>query len=383
MSNSRYFPDQPVNFNETLMATILGYFDQRQLLQARCVNSHWKNLVDNIKNMQAILAACGLPGKLEKLTKLHGGLTNVTYRITVANHAYVARLPGKNTSYIEGVNESYNAQLASSVTINPAIHFYEESTRRQLSDYLFEPQPMSLLLLQKNNLLEQATLTLKAIHQSKRKFKNDVNIFARNRTMLGIANHHDVELPEKYALLMQGIESIIRQLNIEKIPCHNDTTPANFILSQEKMWLIDWEYSGNNYPVWDLICLAIEADFSDQQIAYMFNIYYGEIDKTNRFLFYLLQPVYAYWAALWYQVQITNKNYTDDNSPEFSERLKQEYLVKCKNLLDGERFREAHRFFLAQQQLQIATTKLGVFDNPDSDHKINKGNVELSRGFTH
>ena len=37
---------------------------------------------------------------------------------------------------------------------------------------------------------------------------------------------------------------------------HNDLLPANFLLDNNRMWLIDWDYAGFNSPLFDLGGLA-------------------------------------------------------------------------------------------------------------------------------
>jgi thiamine kinase-like enzyme len=42
-------------------------------------------------------------------------------------------------------------------------------------------------------------------------------------------------------------------------PCHCDTTGANMLDTGDRVWLIDWEYSGMNDPMWDLAYLSLQA----------------------------------------------------------------------------------------------------------------------------
>ena len=42
-------------------------------------------------------------------------------------------------------------------------------------------------------------------------------------------------------------------------PCHCDPLAENFLDTGERMWIVDWEYSGMNDPMWDLGDLSVEA----------------------------------------------------------------------------------------------------------------------------
>ena len=50
------------------------------------------------------------------------------------------------------------------------------------------------------------------------------------------------------------------------VSCHNDTVPENFIKNDKnEMFLIDWEYSGMNDPMWDLAAHSLESNFSPRE----------------------------------------------------------------------------------------------------------------------
>jgi thiamine kinase-like enzyme len=41
------------------------------------------------------------------------------------------------------------------------------------------------------------------------------------------------------------------------------------------MWIVDWEYSGMNDPMWDLGDLSVEGGFSEAQDLAMLHAYFG------------------------------------------------------------------------------------------------------------
>ena len=48
-------------------------------------------------------------------------------------------------------------------------------------------------------------------------------------------------------------------------PCHCDPLCENFLDTGERMWIVDWEYSGMNDPMWDLGDLSVEGGFDAAQ----------------------------------------------------------------------------------------------------------------------
>ena len=62
--------------------------------------------------------------------------------------------------------------------------------------------------------------------------------------------------------VVKEAESVWVALNAHPLPlvaCHCDPLCENFLDTGERMWLVDWEYSGMNDPMWDLGDLCVEG----------------------------------------------------------------------------------------------------------------------------
>ena len=59
------------------------------------------------------------------------------------------------------------------------------------------------------------------------------------------------------------------------MPCNNDLLAGNFIEDGDKIWLIDYEYSGNNDPCFELGNVWSECGLSTDQLAELVTCYYG------------------------------------------------------------------------------------------------------------
>ena len=60
-----------------------------------------------------------------------------------------------------------------------------------------------------------------------------------------------------------------------KKPCHCDPSLANLIDTGERVWLVDWEYSGMNDPMWDLAYLSNEAALDPDRERALATAYFG------------------------------------------------------------------------------------------------------------
>ena len=60
------------------------------------------------------------------------------------------------------------------------------------------------------------------------------------------------------------------------VPCNNDLLAENYIDDGRQLWLIDYEYSGNNDPTFELGNTCQEMQFNDEKIAEVCAAYFGE-----------------------------------------------------------------------------------------------------------
>lgn len=54
-----------------------------------------------------------------------------------------------------------------------------------------------------------------------------------------------------------------------------------------RLYLIDWEYSGMNEPMWDLSCLSIECDYTEDNDNELLTDYFGSaptVEQKKRFI---------------------------------------------------------------------------------------------------
>ena len=113
-------------------------------------------------------------------------------------------------------------------------------------------------------------------------------------------NFDDYEIIKEKVLNLKGI---LNDLGKELRPCHNDTVPENFVKDDERLYLIDWEYSGMNDPMWDLAAHIIECDFSEGDEELFLNTYFeGNIEekyKTKILIYKICQDfLWSIWTNI-------------------------------------------------------------------------------------
>jgi thiamine kinase-like enzyme len=78
--------------------------------------------------------------------------------------------------------------------------------------------------------------------------------------------------------------------------CHNDVVAGN-IIENERLWLIDWEFAGDNDPLFDLASLVGYHDIDDRRADMLLSAYTGGSEPAARER--LAELVRAYDALQW------------------------------------------------------------------------------------
>lgn len=114
------------------------------------------------------------------------------------------------------------------------------------------------------------------------------------------------------------------------------------------MYLIDWEYSGNNDAILELANTSAECEFSKEQDLRMFKAYFGLTwDETLYQRFTLYKPILDLWVSLWAEVQLANHN-QPDKVGELQELAKHRF-ENCQKRLVSDEFKNALDFFTAEK----------------------------------
>ena len=101
------------------------------------------------------------------------------------------------------------------------------------------------------------------------RFIGDFDMFARQAGYLALVREHGFALPDEYDDFAPQWERVRRALAVRPpatVPCNNDLLAGNFIDDGDRVWLIDYEYSGNNDPAFELGNTATECDLTREQV---------------------------------------------------------------------------------------------------------------------
>jgi len=272
--------------------------------------------------------------KLEPLDSL----TNATYKVTTDGLPYTLRLPGRDTyEYVDRVAEEHNALIMTAAGVNAEILYFDATDGTMLTEFVEGVTINEKSLRQDPETPARVALALKRVHHLGLVFNSRFDVFAMIEVYLGILRKLRARLPEDYHEVEQGAEAVRRALETSPIPlspCHNDPWPGNFLDAGGRLYLIDWEFSGMNDPMWDLGDLSVEAGFGPEQDRVMMEAYCGGAPLALYSRLALYKALSDLLWALWGLIQHANDNPRNDFLTYALGRLR-----RCKALMRSADFR--------------------------------------------
>lgn len=210
---------------------------------------------------------------IEELTyiKRLGGLTNLNFLVAHKGQKYVLRFPAHEfEDIINRQNEKENQQIAAEIGVTVGnVVFTDDGIK--MTPYYDATADLTRDLIVTPEYLEKVAGVLSTLHSSNRKFRNRFNYWSE----VDKYKHALTEIPSLYVLLEERLRKLMLGERQEYAPCHMDSVTGNFIQDDAKqVLLIDWEYSANYLPEWDLAAFVLERELSEQQEQVLLD-YYG------------------------------------------------------------------------------------------------------------
>ncbi|PIC62949.1 hypothetical protein CSV79_14415 [Sporosarcina sp. P13] len=226
------------------------------------------NIFNNMKNRGAKKVFL-----IEELTyiKRLGGLTNLNFLVAHKGKKYVLRFPAHEfEDIINRQNEKANQQIAAEIGVTVGnVVFTDEGIK--MTPYYDAAAHLTRDLIATAEYLEKVAGVLSTLHSSKREFINRFNYWEEVEKYKAALT----EIPSSYVLLEERVRKLMQGERQDYVPCHIDSVTTNFIQNDAKqLLLIDWEYSANYLPEWDLAAFVLERELSEEQEQMLLD-YYG------------------------------------------------------------------------------------------------------------
>jgi thiamine kinase-like enzyme len=222
-------------------------------------------------------------GRDVQIQLLSGGLTNTNYKVLVDGKPFFIRVPGEGTELlaIDRNNEYHNSKAAADVGVGPKILHHLPEYSVMVLEFL-DGRTMSKDSLNEPGMPARMAQAIKRLHAGER-FLLDFNMFRLTEYYLRLCRERSIKIPDGYLERVEIINKIEKAMSVkplQTVPCNNDLLAENYIDDGKQLWLIDYEYSGNNDPTFELGNTCQEMQFNDEQIKEVCSAYFGEANPA-------------------------------------------------------------------------------------------------------
>ncbi len=247
-----------------------------------------------------------------------GGLTNRNYKIaTPDGKACVLRIPGAGTSdYIDRKAEKQNAAAADRAGVNAPLLFFDDGDGLQVTGFIEGAATMNGERFKDLGTVARAARAFRKMHDSGEVLAGRFELFQMMDNYLGLLRAKGARVPDGYEAVQKEAEAVRAALAHHPLPlkpCHCDPLAENFLDTGARMVIVDWEYAGNNDPMWDLGDLSVEAGFGPDQDAAELEAYFeGQAPANDVGRMVMYKAMCDLLWTLWGCIQLMNQNPVDD-----------------------------------------------------------------------
>ncbi|RYP87484.1 LPS biosynthesis choline kinase [Nocardioides guangzhouensis] len=247
-----------------------------------------------------------LQGRSRAVAELPGGLTNQNLHVTTPEGDYVVRV-FRGDAALLGIDrdaEHDNTGAAAEAGVGAPVVSYHPDLGCLVIGFL------TGTTLDNDSFSDPAVLARAAdacrrLHAGPR-FTGDFDMFRRQATYLATVRERGYRLFDGYAGFDDSFQRVRRALAVRAtptVPCNNDLLAGNFVDDGERIWLIDYEYSGNNDACFELGNTATECDLDEDTVDALVAAYFGEPLRHLRARVRLQSLVSEYGWSLWGAIQ--------------------------------------------------------------------------------
>lgn len=231
------------------------------------------------------------------LEKLDKGITNQNYVLTINHNTYIVRIPYNDNTHI--LDRSHEAEVLEEVSdLDVTTIFYDVVSGIKITEYMeglveYKDCPFE-------DKIERSAVLLKKLHQKKApsfSFNPIQTLYAYKAKI-----HHFLYDIESYETIIEKL----KQLNHKQVLCHNDLVSGNLLFSNDRDYLIDYEYAASNDALFDVMSFISENQIHDEVLRERFyQVYFDEITDEIRHDLYLWEIfhnlLWCYWAMMLYE----------------------------------------------------------------------------------
>ena len=266
---------------------------------------------------QVIAAIPDWAGRTVRAERIPAGLTNTNFRVEVDGTPCFVRIPGAATELlaVDRANELHNTRAAADAGVAPRVLHALPVWDVFVLEWL-PARTMSVETLGAPGMPGRIAEVLRRLHAGPR-FRDDFDMFRLSERYLALVDERAIAIPAGYREHMDRlprIEAALAGHPLPTVPCHNDLLADNYLDDGEQLWLVDWEYSGNNDPTFELGNTCQELAYDEAQAAELCAAYFGDASPAllaRMHLQMIMSDVgWTLWAAIQARISTIDYDFT-------------------------------------------------------------------------
>ena len=310
---ARYVSELPMKIKR-YQKGIIKEFDS--LDELREFDGHYINNTNSriLKNICKVLGC--EEQDISEIKAIKQGLTNTSFYFTAANNElgetkFVYRHPGIGTSdYINRESECFSMDVAKQLGLDDTFIYMDKKEGWKLSRFI---ENVRTLDYHHEQQVETALSMMRKLHEANIKSEFRFGTWDRSLEFVEkIRNKGRADFADFQNLLdmMEALYKLTKSDGVGERLCHCDCYDPNFLIDEnDKMYLIDWEYSGNDDPATDLGTFICCSDYTEEEALEVIKKYIGHepstIELRHHYAYVALAAYYWYvWAI--YQTSVGN-----------------------------------------------------------------------------
>ena len=244
---------------------------------------------------------------IKSIHQLEGGLTNINFKIVTELDCYVLRVSdaSANTLGINRENEYINSIRAHQAGLGAEVVHRIVDKNILLLKWI-EAKTLSPIDIQNQpSLIPRIANALRSLHAGP-SFQGEFHFPSIRKKYLETVINADYFLPDQYLEYLphiEKLEALIAKYPEKRVPCNNDLLAENLMDDGNKIWIIDYEYAGQNEASFEIGNFAHEVGMSDEQLNELCLHYWKENNQQKVARAKAWSIIARYGWVLWASIQ--------------------------------------------------------------------------------
>ena len=255
-----------------------------------------------------------------------GGMTNNNYLVETTDRKFIVKFFGKGTEkLINRIAEKNNLEKLRDLELDVENYIFDINEGIKVNEYIENATTFDAHYIKTKN--KEVAEILQKVHGSGKELEGEFKIFDEIKKYENL-----IQGEIKYAYYDKirdkvfGLQSHLEEIGIDRKSCHIDLVPENFIEDETgRVYLIDWEYSSMNDPMWDLAALFLESNYRKSEEGDFFKYYYSEKTPVSIAKIMIYKILQDFLWSLW-------TIYKEEQGAEFGSYGQDRYNRCLKNL---------------------------------------------------